>query len=258
MIRRGGAVTAGRLDQGPGLGRQPPGVGGQMKFRVSGQERAYLLFIFCRFGGAGDIEEAAAGFQEPGGRLQHGLLPGRERGQVAFPEPALDLRVTPDDAQGGARDVQDHGVQGARFSGGEPGRRQPGGVSRRHAPAPRIELQFLEAAGVAVHRHQQAGVAHGLGQVGGLTSPAGADLHQAQVRPQGKQTGSQLRPFILEDPEALPIRRQVRGEDLKASNMRPTGENRQGRDSTPSAANRAMRAAGSVFRVLTRTVSGGI
>ena len=62
LIRRGGAEKAGRMDQGPILGRQPPGVGGQMKFRVPSQERVYLSFIFCRFGGAGDIEELAAGF----------------------------------------------------------------------------------------------------------------------------------------------------------------------------------------------------
>ena len=88
-----------------------------MKFQVPGQERVDLVFIFRRFGSAGNIEEAAAGFQEPGSPFQHGLLPGRERGQVAFPEPALDSRVAPDDAEGGTRDVQDHGVQGGGFQG---------------------------------------------------------------------------------------------------------------------------------------------
>ena len=76
----------------------------------------------------------------------------------------------------GARHVQDHGVQGGGFEREGRSGVSPEGVRRRHAPAPHIELQFLEAAVVAVHRHQQAGVAHGLGQVGGLTAPAGADL----------------------------------------------------------------------------------
>ena len=42
VLRGGGAKKAGRVDQGLGLGRQPAGVGGQMKFRVSEKERAYL------------------------------------------------------------------------------------------------------------------------------------------------------------------------------------------------------------------------
>ena len=68
-----------------GLGGQPFGVGGQMKFRVPGQERVDLIFIFRRFGRTGNIEEGAAGFQKPGSPFQHGLLPGRERTQIAFP-----------------------------------------------------------------------------------------------------------------------------------------------------------------------------
>ena len=210
MLRGGGAVKAGGGDQRPGLGRQVPGVSGQMKFRVSGQKSAYLVFIFRRFGGAGDVEKAAAGFQEAGGGLQHGLLTGGKGGQVAFPEPGLDLRMAPDYAQGRAWHVQDHRVQGSGFQGEPLGGVSPEWVNCGYAPAPGSTFKFLEAAAVAVYRHQQAGVAHGLGQVGGLAAPAGADFPQAQARFQGQQDRSQLGPFILEEPEPFGIRGQVR------------------------------------------------
>ncbi len=99
MVLRRALEKARWVNQVPGLGWQEARVGGQMKFRVSGQEMVNLGLIFLGFGGAGDIKETAARFYEPGSLRKHGSLAAGECGQVIFLKPALDLRVAPQDAQ---------------------------------------------------------------------------------------------------------------------------------------------------------------
>ncbi len=72
---------------------------------MGGEERLNQLFVFGGFGGASDVQEPAAGAQYRGRGLQHGPLPRREGLQIGLSEAGFDLRVTPENPQGGARGV---------------------------------------------------------------------------------------------------------------------------------------------------------
>jgi len=164
---------------------------------------------------AGDIEEPAARFQEPGGGFQHGLLPGRERGQVAFPEAALDLRVTPNYAQGGTRNVQDHRVQGGGFQRESLGGVSPERVGRRHAQRRVLSCSSLRRLWWLSTATSSPELPMASAKWVVFASPAGADLRQAQVQPQRKQAGSQLSPSSWKIQRPSRLRGQVRGGGLK-------------------------------------------
>lgn len=62
MFLRRGAEIAGGLHEIPGGRGEEVGLGGQAELRVRPQKGFDKVFIFFRFGGAGNVEQAAPRF----------------------------------------------------------------------------------------------------------------------------------------------------------------------------------------------------
>lgn len=84
------------------------------KIRMVGQKTGDRVFILFALDGARAVNKHAPFFQQRRGRPQNGLLHRNERGDVVFPFRVFDLRLAANDAESGARRIDQNAVKRLR------------------------------------------------------------------------------------------------------------------------------------------------